>query len=346
MIALAGTAMCVYYRNKLSSKAIPIIITVCFLPMVKNSGYLFSTFIIVLSLCLSRGTARRRLAVAAALSLLGINRIWAWHVKAAFSGGMASYHALSAESFQSSFAEKTAADLLNITRAYLDAVASRGRLPWLFLCIAAVVFIICRSGKWRQLRGFVFAGAGVWLAWVLGILGMYFFSMSLGEALGLAAFERYYASALIFCGGYFFILCMLALDEKPSALMKAAALLCCALCVVTAKPNYTYLERQSLRDFRDLEMRNRVDALIEENNIPSGLAYFVFSGDYDDVTLRAMVTYLLQPTTTHVCPDDELGQLDDGWRSYDYYIVADETEANMAFVRDAMAKDAPVGYTW
>ena len=56
MIALAGTAMCVYYRNKLSSKAIPIIITVCFLPMVKNSGYLFSTFIIVLSLCLSRGT--------------------------------------------------------------------------------------------------------------------------------------------------------------------------------------------------------------------------------------------------------------------------------------------------
>ena len=258
---------------------------------------------------------------------------------------MASYHALSAESFQSSFAEKTAADLLNITRAYLDAVANRGRLPWLFLCIAAVVFIICRSGKWRQLRGFVFAGAGVWLAWVLGILGMYFFSMSLGEALGLAAFERYYASALIFCGGYFFILCMLALDEKPSALMKAAALLCCALCVVTAKPNYTYLERQSLRDFRDLEMRNRVDALIEENSISSGLAYLVFSGDYDDITLRVMVTYLLQPMTTRVCTDDEIGQLGDEWRSYDYYIVADETAANTSFVRGAMDKDAPAGYT-
>ena len=59
-----------------------------------------------------------------------------------------------------------------------------------------------------------------------------------------------------------------------------------------------------------------------------------------------MVTYLLQPTTTHVCPDDELRQLGDGWRSYDYFIVADETEANMAFVRDAMGKDAPAGYTW
>lgn len=346
MIGLAGTAMCIYYRDKLSSKAIPLIITVCFLPMVKNSGYLFSAVIIIFALCLSIGAVRLRLTAVMGLCLLGINRIWAWHVKAAFVDGMASYHAMSAESFQSSFAEKTTEDLLNITRAYLDAVASRGRLPWLLLCIAVVVFIICKSGKWRQLRGFVFAGAGVWLAWVIGVLGMYFFSMSLGEALGLAAFERYYASALVFSGGYFFIVCMIALDGKSSALMKAAVLLCCTLCIITAKPNYTYLERQSSRGAWNLEMRNRVDALIEENNIPSGLAYLVFSGDYDDITLRVMVTYLLQPTTTHVCPDDELEQMDDGWRTYDYYIVADETEANMAFVRDAMAKDAPAGYTW
>ena len=346
MIGLAGTSMCVYYRDKLADKAIPLIVTVCFLPMVKNSGYLFSAVVIIFFFCLYRERARFGLTAAMGLCLLGINRLWAWHVKTAFSEGLASYHAMSAESFQSSFAEKTADDLLNITRSFLNAVVSRGRLPWLLLCVAAVVFIICKSGKWRQLRGFVFAGAGVWLAWVLGLLGMYFFSMSLSEARGLAAFERYYASALIFCGGYSFVLCMTALDGKAAPWLKGAALLCCVLCVITVNPNYTYLERQSSRGSWSLEMRNRVDALIEENNIPSGLAYFVFSGDYDDVTLRAMVTYLLQPTTTHVCLDGELGQLDDGWRSYDYYIVADETEANMAFVREAMAKDAPAGYTW
>ncbi len=346
MIGLAGTAMCVYYRDKLSSKAIPIIVTVCFLPMVKNSGYLFSAVIIIFFLCLCIERARFGLTAAMGLCLLGINRLWAWHVKTAFSEGLASYHAMSAESFQSSFAEKTADDLLNITRSLLNAVVSRGRLPWLILYVAAIVFIICKSGKWRQLRGFVFAGAGVWLAWVLGLLGMYFFSMSLSEARGLAAFERYYASALIFCGGYFFILCVTALDGKAAPWLKGAALLCCALCIITVDPNYTYLERQSSRDFRDLEMRNSVDALIEENGIPSGLGYIVFSGDSDETTLRVMVTYLLQPTTTRVCTDDDLMELDEQWRAYDYYIVADETEANMAFVRDTMGKDAPAGYTW
>ena len=346
MIGLAGTSMCVYYRDKLADKAIPLIVTVCFLPMVKNSGYLFSAVVIIFFFCLYRERARFGLTAAMGLCLLGINRLWAWHVKTAFSEGLASYHAMSAESFQSSFAEKTADDLLNITRSFLNAVVSRGRLPWLLLCVAAVVFIICKSGKWRQLRGFVFAGAGVWLAWVLGLLGMYFFSMSLSEARGLAAFERYYASALIFCGGYSFVLCMTALDGKAAPWLKGAALLCCVLCVITVNPNYTYLERQSSRDFRDLEMRNHVDALIEENGIPSGLGYIVFSGDYDETTLRVMVTYLLQPTTTRVCTDDDLGQLDEQWHSYDYYIIADETEANMAFVRDAMGKDTPAGYTW
>ena len=347
MIGLAGTAMCIYYRDKLADKAVPLIVTVCFLPMVKNSGYLFSAVIIIFALCLSIGAVRLRLTAVMGLCLLGINRIWAWHVKSVFTEGMASYHAVSAESFQSSFAEKTAEDLLDITRAYLEAVLSRGRLPWLLLCIAAVVFIICKSGKWRQLRGFVLAGAGIWLAWVIGVLGMYFFSMGLGEARGLAAFDRYYASALIFCGGYFFIICMSALDGKPSAGLKAATLLCCVLCIIMADPNYTYLKRQSSRGgFEALEMRNRMDALIDENNIPSGLGYLVLSGDYDDTTLRVMTTYLLQPATTRVCSDDELQQLDGQWRTYDYYIVAGETEANMEFVRDVMGKDAPAGYTW
>ena len=347
MIALSGIAMCVYYRDKLASKAIPLIVTVCFLPMVKNSGYLFSAVIIIFFLCISRERARFGLSAAMGLCLLGMNRIWAWHVKTSFADGMASYHAMSAESFQSSFAEKTAEDLLSITKAFLSAVVSRGRLLYLLLCIAAVVFIIYKSGKWRQLRGLVLAGAGVWLAWVLGILLMYFFSMSLGEALGLAAFDRYYASALIFCGGYFFILCMTALNGVTSTALRSAALLCCLLCILTANPNYTYLGRQSRRpDFKALEMRNCVDALIDENNIPSGFGYLVFSGDYDDITLRVMVTYLLQPTTTRVCSDDELSQLGEQWRAYDYYIVADETEANMAFVRSVMVKDAPAGYTW
>lgn len=348
MVALAGTALCIYYRENIGEKFLPLLIVSTFLPMVKNSGYLFSAVLMVFALCLSKGRGRLRLPLLMGLSLLAINRVWDWHVRRAFADGMASQHAMSAESLGSGFAEKTTEDLVAITHAFFESLLHDGRLFWLLLVLVAVLVLLHVFEKWSQLRFYYLMGILVWLLWAVGLLAMYYTSMGLGGALGMAAFERYYASSLVYCAGYFFIIAQLALNgvqRQGRKLVSALAAICC--CLMLLCPNFGYLVPQKMRQpSYEYVYRCRFDSLIEQYHIPSGQSYIVFAEKGNDIIARVMCTYLLQPLTTLVCDEAGLETFSESWSNFDYYIMLDETEAFTDFVENTIGKSGPADFTY
>ena len=179
------------------------------------------------------------------------------------------------------------------------------------------------------------------------MLGMYYTSMSLGEALNMAAFERYYASVLVYCCGYFSIIIFVAEDNKNKGCRKFASLcVSLLLCMGLVWPNFGYLVPQKMRQpSYEYVYRCRFDSLVEQYKIPLGQTYIVFAEADNEILTKVLCTYLLQPQVTVISSELEPEQLADVWQTYDYYIVLDQSEETMAFV-GSMGESELAGYTY
>ncbi|MBO5497753.1 MAG: hypothetical protein J5967_10160, partial [Oscillospiraceae bacterium] len=263
-----------------------------------------------------------------------------WHVKTAFEGGMGSYHAVSLQSFGAAFAQKTPADLQGIALAMGRATLEEGRLVWLAAALIAVLLLCSLSGK-RELRRQVLAVPGVWVLYLVSLLGMYIFSMSVGEALQAAAFDRYYRIITVFCTGLLWALALDALPALPERRRLPAGLAVCALLLALCAPQPRYLLRQSLRMDEGLALRMRFDALVEDYDIPPEQSYLLLTTREHEISGRVMCTYLLWPKNTRVCTAPEA--LHEAEGGMDYYIVLDETEAAAA-LQEKLDAAGPCGW--
>lgn len=342
MLGLAGVLLCLSERDRPGKLALPLTVLTAYLPMVKNSGYFFAALLILFALCLGRGKQRLAAPGCMLLGLLAANRLWAWHVRRAFDNGLGSYHAMSLQNFLSSFARKTPEDLRAICLALGKATVQEGRLVWLLLAVGAVL-LLCLAVKDRGLRRLCLAVPGIWALYLTSLLGMYFFSMSVGEARGAAAFDRYYRIITVFCTGYLWALIRLALPRLKEKRRLPAAAAACALLICLCAPQPAYLLRQSMRVDDSLALRLRFDALIEEQKIPPEQGYLVLAAPEHEILSRVMCTYLLWPTITVVCLEPET--LEDDIGRTDYFIILDETEAAEA-LRERLKTDAPCGWVY
>ena len=343
MLGLAGALLCLRERKRLHKLALPLTALAAYLPMVKNSGWFFAGLLALLALCLGeKGAKRWRAPGCMLLGMLAANRLWAWHVRTAFDNGLGSYHAVSLQSFRSAFGEKSAEDLRAITLAVARATLREGRLVWMILAFAAVL-LLCLKSRDRLLRRLCLAVPGIWALYLVSLLGMYFFSMSVGEARGAAAFDRYYRIITVFLTGWLWVLALEALPGLPDRRRLPAAVAACALLLGLCAPHPAYLLRQSRRVDDDLRLRMEFDALIEERRIPPEQGYLVLASPEHEILSRVMCTYLLWPTITVVCLDPET--LTDDIGRTDYFIILDETEAAQA-LQARFGTDEPCGWVY
>ena len=80
--------------------------------------------------------------------------------------------------------------------------------------------------------------------------------------------------------------------------------------------------------------------------MPQDLTYTVFIGEDYGIEVRVLTNYLLNSGGTYVVTNEMLESGQDLSLSYEYYIVLEETETNMAFVQEHYGKTERAAYTY
>jgi hypothetical protein len=287
-----------------------------------------------------------------------------------FGGVLSEKKGLSLAALFPDYAAKTADDISTIIHGMVNTVLTPSVLAPILLMLALnlVLAHFCKSRK--RMTAMSIAWLVVWLAYCVGQGAMYIFCMNTGEAVRLAAFDRYFATVQIFASGSSLSLALLELSELscPAWQQTVALLLSCGMSVANISPNMDYYIRAEKRipsylaDTDELmdwdwaneqgqeifwaELRSEFDRLIEEYKIPSNLRYIIFLGDDYGIEARLMANYLLSSGGTFVCTDDMLSEYGQDYPRFDYYIVLQATEANMAFIQSNLGTTARAGYTY
>ena len=369
LIGLAGVCLWLYGREN-REIFLPLLILCCYVVTVKQSGIFFAVVLILLALLDSpeKKAGLKRSAVLAA-AVAAVKLLWSTHVKAAYgdsSGGIN----LSLAGLLPGFADKTPEDVSTIIRGMLQTVCRpETLLPVLALLLCALLLSRrCQSrGRFARLA---LIGGAFWLLYCLGQGAMYIFFMPRGEAVRLAAFERYFATLQIFTMGYFLLLIGQETQELAVSRRWTFAGVCglCALCLLMLAPSPKYFLRTEQRvpcflaetnEQLDLDwartqgkpefwasIRSEFDRVIDQYHIPQGLTYTVFIGQDYGIEVRLLANYLLSSAGTNVCTEAEIPEKGMACKTFDYYIVLEETEANMAFIQNTFGTADRAGYTY
>lgn len=369
LIGLAGVCLWLYGRKN-GETFLPLLILCCYVVTVKQSGIFFAAVLILLALL---DSPKKKLALKPALvmtaAMAAVKLLWSVHVKLAY-GLSSGERSISLAGLFPGFADKTAEDVSTIIRSMAQTLCRpETLLPVLALLLCALLLARrCRSRR-RFVRLAVIGGA-FWLLYCLGQGAMYILFMPQGEAVRLAAFERYFATLQIFTTGYFLVLIEQEMQEAVLNSRRRLAALAglCALCLLMLAPSPKYFLRTEQRvpcfladtneqlnlDWARAQgkpvfwasIRSEFDRVIDQYHIPQGLTYTVFIGQDYSIEVRVLANYLLSSAGTYVCTDAEIPEKGMDCKTFDYYIVLEETEANMAFIRDTFGTADRAGYTY
>lgn len=369
LIGLAGVCLWLYGRKN-GETFLPLLILCCYVVTVKQSGIFFAAVLILLALL---DSPKKKLALKPALvmtaAMAAVKLLWSTHVKTAYgdSGGGIN---LSLAGLFPGFADKTAEDVSTIIRSMAQTLCRpETLLPVLALLLCALL-LARRCGSRRRFVRLAVIGGAFWLLYCLGQGAMYILFMPQGEAVRLAAFERYFATLQIFSAGYFLALIEQEMQEAVLNSRRRLAALAglCALCLLMLAPSPKYFLRTEQRvpcfladtneqlnlDWARAQgkpafwasIRSEFDRVIDQYHIPQGLTYTVFIGQDYSIEVRVLANYLLSSAGTYVCTDAEIPEKGMDCKTFDYYIVLEETEANMAFIRDTFDTADRAGYTY
>jgi hypothetical protein len=357
-------------RNK-AGVLVPVLLLACYLVTIKQSAIYFSVIIALLVLLDKTEKAGGwKSALVTACSFVAVKLLWSIHYNMEFGGVLSEKKGLSLAALFPDYAAKTADDISTIIHGMVNTVLTPSVLAPILLMLALnlVLAHFCKSRK--RMTAMSIAWLVVWLAYCVGQGAMYIFCMNTGEAVRLAAFDRYFATVQIFASGSSLSLALLELSELscPAWQQTVALLLSCGMSVANISPNMDYYIRAEKRipsylaDTDELmdwdwaneqgqeifwaELRSEFDRLIEEYKIPSNLRYIIFLGDDYGIEARLMANYLLSSGGTFVCTDDMLSEYGQDYPRFDYYIVLQATEANMAFIQSNLGTTARAGYTY
>ena len=364
LIGLAGVCLWLYGRKN-GETFLPLLILCCYVVTVKQSGIFFAAVLILLALL---DSPKKKLALKPALvmtaAMAAVKLLWSVHVKLAY-GLSSGERSMSLAGLFPGFADKTAEDVSTIIRSMAQTLCRpETLLPVLALLLCALLLARrCRSRR-RFVRLAVIGGA-FWLLYCLGQGAMYILFMPQGEAVRLAAFERYFATLQIFSAGYFLVLIEQEMQEAVLNSRRRLAALA-GLLMLAPSPKYFLRTEQRVPCFLadtneqlDLDwaraqgkpafwasIRSEFDRVIDQYHIPQGLTYTVFIGQDYSIEVRVLANYLLSSAGTYVCTDAEIPEKGMDCKTFDYYIVLEETEANMAFIRDTFDTADRAGYTY
>ena len=140
-------------------------------------------------------------------------------------------------------------------------------------------------------------------------------------------------------------LCLLMLAPSPKYFLRTEQRVPCFLADTNEQLNLDWARAQGKPVFW-ASIRSEFDRVIDQYHIPQGLTYTVFIGQDYSIEVRVLANYLLSSAGTYVCTDAEIPEKGMDCKTFDYYIVLEETEANMAFIRDTFGTADRAGYTY
>ncbi|MBE5833952.1 MAG: hypothetical protein E7309_04885 [Butyrivibrio sp.] len=229
------------------------------LTMVKNSGILFSFFLIIEYLiihyykdgCYSR-SIKRRSGIAFGTSAF-IFLLWQKHIAMVYEEASATRHGLRLGSMKGIFDARSMDDVISLIKNFFIKwfTINNQSYEWIFLLILTILFtvvLLVLSDK-RKIWIIYISNLAAYLVYKLGLLGMYMFNMPGDEAVEIAEYVRYQEAfnLLLFVSIIYYIKLLLDSDLKNSykrLIIIVLAVLSAGVCLlyfnkVITRPDYT-----------------------------------------------------------------------------------------------------------
>lgn len=340
--AVGGISFCLYYRKQIYQHIWWVLPYIVFLTAIKNSGIFFA--LVILGYLLSKGRSRRDLSawVTGGLCAAATLVLWQRHVKLVFDNGMMSYHSLSLDYFGKMFNDKDDSQIQTILSGFMGKMFSYdNHVLWLAGMLAVVVVIDLLRKKKDSHRDLIWLAVVSYLIYQVMTCGMYLLTMPKGEAIRLAAYDRYHDTILIFVAGIVLTGMLEATDDRLDLrsggfYRSVLASVICLVCLFYAiTPNKVFLTKRDPGDKYRGRARLQYDAMVDAYQLKEGKRCAILIKTTHDSAnpgfLRYLTKYLLDPSVVvTMCVDDcDPEVLAD---RYDYLIVFDSTDDIVEFL--------------
>lgn len=210
-----------------------VVVILCFCALIKNTGLLFAALTGGFWFVCCRGEKENgKRALMTALVPVAVNLSYLLRTKLIFAGAQDAPHSLSAGRFLAVFKSKTWEWIFEVIGKYLHRTAGLEGTPqvlvfWLLIAVLAIAALsIGRNRTASIARAAAICAAVSGAAYIAFLLGMYLFSMPMGEDWTLAAYERYMGTIVVYIGALATLtLSQMTLNAPACASIFAAAAL-------------------------------------------------------------------------------------------------------------------------
>ncbi|MCI6377192.1 MAG: hypothetical protein MR842_05485 [Clostridiales bacterium] len=354
LVAAAGAALAAAHADETEKAAMLAAPFAIYSYLVKNSGLLFSALLGLLLIgCALRagrrsGKLRRRQWGAVGMACAApfcVWYLWNRHTAMVFQNASATKHAMRPGQLMAVFQAKTAEDIELVVGNFVAALPTEAWIPLLCLllmglCLGAAALAEKRADK--RILAVMAASAAVYLVYQIGMLGMYLFSMPVGEAVHLASLSRYNGTARVLAA-YAAAACVQLLLDKPcfTPLSPKGALCACGAALwgalVLWRAGVPNLDALTLRQNYPNTQRAEIQEMIRAHQIPAGRRY-VLLGMLDGGMAYNLFQYELRPQMLSLNLED--------WQQADAVIIYEPKPLEMVYLEETVlsAQRPPVIY--
>lgn len=294
---------------------------------IKNSGLFFAIMVSIVTVILLF-PKRKKLGAGNIISFVlpyFTFFIWHKHCKYVFISSGTSYHAMTAENFARGISLKTKEEILSICRAMInfsvsDSMVIITAISVLFACAGSFVLLYfmgeLSDNRKQLIVHCVTFCIFTYIIYQFGLLLMYLFSMSSGEAIRLAGGTRYCKTILIFI---FYItitmaLTWLSLDiciakrrvlTSSFSVALSCAILVATICMNNATPMSAIDKRNSYQD----STRAWLERVSTIYNVPQYSSYGLILHDTDSGYSFYLMKYIFQSVSIQCTVVDDYSDL-------------------------------------
>ena len=238
-VAFSLSYLIYYERKDVRRVWLPFLLIGSFLISIKHSGLIFLIFSMVLLIFFMIRERKVSLSLIIGLILpLIVQQAWILHHKRTFVVGEASKHSMSLTRYSEELADKGQGNIDMIISMFIERNIKD---PYWYLVLilfglGLVALILTRKKVWLSLTCLSFFAIFTSLAYQVGNLCMYLYSMPLYEARRLASYDRYFNSMKIYIG-LLFLAWFISLYRNNKLYIGLSLAMALTICGMTGMPS-------------------------------------------------------------------------------------------------------------
>ena len=228
--------------------------------------------------------------------------LWHKHCKYVFDSAATSRHAMTLESFTSVFHTKSQEDIKTICASLLEFAVTYKEL-WITVGICALIGALILITRKEIGKGFLKVGLlsiVIYVTYMIGMLGMYLFSMPGNGAIGLSSVERYTKTILIAILYLNMVPAVMLISDLSGKRLITSAAAACMFCLFFAGMYIgsglitTVVQFEFNNSGRNCVERDWLEDAIKKNDVPMGSSYCILIPENDAGYASYLGKYILQ----------------------------------------------------